>query len=90
MQLVTKDSRALIAIAGFVHDVSHFLDRHPGGEIMLRKAIGKDATSMFHGGAIAHSRAAEDILSTMRLYSIRAGDREDISGKGTNRGWKER
>ncbi|CAI7605708.1 unnamed protein product [Penicillium manginii] len=73
VKMATKHDRALIAIAGFVYDVSDFMDRHPGGEVLIQQAIGKDATTMFHGGVVGHSRAANEILLTMRVYSIRSG-----------------
>ncbi|KAJ5920917.1 hypothetical protein N7466_009243 [Penicillium verhagenii] len=64
--------RALVAIAGFVYDVTDFVDRHPGGEI-LKMGIGNDATTMFHGGVFQHSVTASDILSDMKVYVIRGG-----------------
>ena len=67
-----ESGRALVAIAGFVYDVTEFQDRHPGGKI-LTMGIGKDATAMFHGGVFQHSAAASDLLSTMQVYVIRGG-----------------
>ena len=46
----TKNGRALIAIAGVVHDVTDFISQHPGGKAMIKSGIGKDATSHFNGG----------------------------------------
>ncbi|KAE8371081.1 hypothetical protein BDV26DRAFT_303236 [Aspergillus bertholletiae] len=68
-----QNGRALVAIAGSIYDVSGFLDKHPGGEQLLRSACGKDATAMFHGGSFDHSPAASDLLSTMRVYIIQGG-----------------
>lgn len=65
--------RLLIAIAGSVYDITGFLNKHPGGERLLRKACGKDATAMFHGGQFDHSPAASNLLSTMRVYIIEGG-----------------
>ncbi|CAF3890806.1 unnamed protein product, partial [Rotaria magnacalcarata] len=40
------DGRVLILIAGFIHDVSHFIDSHPGGRAMIKNFIGKDANRL--------------------------------------------
>ena len=55
--------RPLIVIAGFIHDVSDFLDEHPGGRHFLVKNIGKDATTAFFGGIYDHSNAAHNVSS---------------------------
>lgn len=73
--------RALIAIAGFVYDVTEFVARHPGGSKILSEAIGRDATAMFHGGVFSHSVAASSLLSTMCVYVIRGGGRVEIHQK---------
>lgn len=65
--------RLLIAIAGSVYDVTGFLNKHPGGELLLKEACGQDATAMFHGGSFDHSPAASNLLSTMRVYIIEGG-----------------
>ena len=54
-------SRPLILISGFIHDVSGFLDEHPGGRHLLAKNIGKDATTAFFGGVYDHSNAAHNV-----------------------------
>jgi stearoyl-CoA desaturase (delta-9 desaturase) len=51
----------LIVIAGFIHDVSDFIDQHPGGPHLLIKMIGKDATTAFFGGVYDHSNAAHNV-----------------------------
>jgi stearoyl-CoA desaturase (delta-9 desaturase) len=53
--------RPLILISGFIHDVSSFLDEHPGGRHLLVKNIGKDATTAFFGGIYDHSNAAHNV-----------------------------
>jgi stearoyl-CoA desaturase (delta-9 desaturase) len=73
-----KDGRALIAVAGVVHDVSGFIDDHPGGKTIIKHAIGKDATGMFNGGVYLHSNAAHNLLSTMRVGVIRGGMEVEI------------
>jgi hypothetical protein len=55
------ESRTLICIAGFIHDISDFFDKHPGGPQLLKKSIGKDATTAFFGGLYDHSRAAHNV-----------------------------
>ncbi|KAJ5644578.1 hypothetical protein N7507_010589 [Penicillium longicatenatum] len=66
-------SRLLLVIAGVVHDVTKFIDDHPGGRNLMAGAIGKDATGMFHGGVYAHSRAARCLLAQMRVAVVRGG-----------------
>jgi stearoyl-CoA desaturase (delta-9 desaturase) len=56
-------NRPLILISGFIHDVSGFLDEHPGGRHLLAKNIGKDATTAFFGGIYDHSNAAHNVRS---------------------------
>ncbi|KAL0958430.1 hypothetical protein HGRIS_000572 [Hohenbuehelia grisea] len=53
--------RPLILISGFIHDVSDFLEEHPGGRHLLVKMIGKDATTAFFGGVYDHSNAAHNV-----------------------------
>lgn len=50
--------RPLILISGFIHDVSTFIDEHPGGRHFITRNIGKDATTAFFGGVYDHSNAA--------------------------------
>lgn len=74
----TKNGRALIAVAGVVHDVTDFINDHPGGKAMIRSGLGKDATAMFNGGVYMHSNAAHNLLSTMRVGVIRGGMEVEI------------
>ena len=53
--------RPLILVAGFIHDVSPFMDEHPGGRHLLAKNIGRDATTAFFGGVYDHSNAAHNV-----------------------------
>ncbi|KAF9892705.1 hypothetical protein FE257_001107 [Aspergillus nanangensis] len=76
-----KNGRALVAIAGFVYDVGDFIQRHPGGEKILRSAIGTDATATFHGGVYNHSLAANNLLATMLVHVIRGGGRVELLQK---------
>jgi stearoyl-CoA desaturase (delta-9 desaturase) len=60
-------TRPLIVIAGFIHDVSRFIDQHPGGEELLVNMVGKDATTAFFGGVYLHSNAAHNVSLLARL-----------------------
>ncbi|EJD00826.1 delta 9-fatty acid desaturase protein [Fomitiporia mediterranea MF3/22] len=66
-------TRPLVLVAGFIHDVSGFIDRHPGGRELLEKALGTDATPSFFGGVYEHSHAAHNLLSTMRVGVLHGG-----------------
>jgi stearoyl-CoA desaturase (delta-9 desaturase) len=60
-----SQTRALVLISGFIHDVGAFLDEHPGGRHLLAKQIGRDASTAFFGGIYEHSNAAHNV-STVR------------------------
>jgi stearoyl-CoA desaturase (delta-9 desaturase) len=66
-------SRPLVLIAGFIHDVSDFMDEHPGGRHLIVKFIGKDATTAFFGGVYDHSNAAHNLLSMKRVGILHGG-----------------
>ncbi|KAJ6035984.1 stearoyl-CoA desaturase [Penicillium herquei] len=72
-EYTSTQTRLLVAIAGVVYDVTQFIDEHPGGRSILSSFIGKDATTMFHGGVYEHSRAAHCLLAQMRVAVIRGG-----------------
>ncbi|KAH9861930.1 hypothetical protein IAQ61_010131 [Plenodomus lingam] len=69
---------ALVAIAGVIHDVSGFIAEHPGGQALIRSAIGKDATALFNGGVYNHTNSAHNLLSTMRVGVLRGGQEVEI------------
>lgn len=71
-------SRALVVVAGVVHDVEDFVKEHPGGRAMIQAGVGKDATAMFNGGVYYHSNAAHNLLSMMRVAVIRGGSEVEI------------
>ncbi|KAJ5584991.1 uncharacterized protein N7459_004791 [Penicillium hispanicum] len=75
--------KALVVIAGVVHDVTNFVKEHPGGRALIMSAVGKDATAMFNGGVYAHSNAAHNLLSTMRVGVVRGGGEVEIWRKRT-------
>jgi stearoyl-CoA desaturase (delta-9 desaturase) len=60
VQSLAKE-RNLVLISGFIHDVSSFVDEHPGGRHLVSKNIGKDATTAFFGGVYDHSNAAHNV-----------------------------
>lgn len=70
----------LVVVNGLIHDVSHFLPDHPGGVMLLKDAIGKDATKMFDGTTkvYKHSQAARHLLTTFRVARLLVS--EDGSG----------
>ena len=72
------NGRGLIAIAGIVHDVTDFINDHPGGKAMIKSGLGRDATAMFNGGVYNHSNAAHNLLSTMRVGVVRGGMEVEI------------
>lgn len=71
-------TRALVAVAGLVHDVTDFIDEHPGGRSMITSGIGKDATAIFNGGVYNHSNAARNLLAKYRVGIIRGGGEVEI------------
>ncbi|KAI0132363.1 delta-9 fatty acid desaturase [Xylariales sp. AK1849] len=73
-----KNGKALVAIAGVIHDVTNFIKDHPGGKALISSAIGKDATAIFNGGVYNHSNAAHNLLSTMRCGVLRGGCEVEI------------
>jgi stearoyl-CoA desaturase (delta-9 desaturase) len=88
--------RALIAVAGIIHDVSPFINDHPGGAPLIRSSIGKDATSAFNGAVYAHSTAAHNLLATMRIAVLddeqvwrqRAKEDKNVPWKQDSKGHK--
>lgn len=64
-----SQKRPLILISAFIHDVSSFIDEHPGGRHLLVKMIGKDATTAFFGGVYDHSNAAHNVSSLLTSSS---------------------
>ncbi|KAF7369083.1 Acyl-CoA desaturase [Mycena venus] len=66
-------TRSLLLVSGFIHDVSGFLDQHPGGETYLTRNSGKDMTASFFGGVYRHSNAAHNLMSMMRVGVLVGG-----------------
>ena len=62
-----------ICIEGVIHDVSSFIDDHPGGRSFLKTSVGKDMTTAFNGGVYDHSNAARNFMSNLRVGVIAGG-----------------
>jgi len=73
--------RPLVLISGFIHDVSNFVDEHPGGRHLITKMIGKDATTAFFGGVYDHSNAAHNLLSMKRVGILNGGHPHGLDDK---------
>ncbi|WVR04679.1 hypothetical protein IAU60_001690 [Kwoniella sp. DSM 27419] len=65
--------RSLIAVHGFIHDCASFIEDHPGGAHLIKRAIGTDATTAFFGGVYDHSNAAHNLLAMMRVGVLDGG-----------------
>ncbi|EGU72805.1 hypothetical protein FOXB_16684, partial [Fusarium oxysporum f. sp. conglutinans Fo5176] len=74
----SKNGKALVAIAGVIHNVTDFIKDHPGSKALISSAIGKDATAVEDGGVYNHSNAAHNLLSTMRVGILRGGCEVEI------------
>ncbi|KAJ1983110.1 stearoyl-CoA 9-desaturase [Dimargaris verticillata] len=66
-QQVHDHGKQWVVYQGLVHDVSEFVDQHPGGAALLKAYIGKDVTKAFGGAVYSHSNAARHLLSMMRV-----------------------
>ncbi|KAJ7705420.1 delta 9-fatty acid desaturase protein [Mycena rosella] len=66
-------TRPLILVSGFIHDVSAFLEQHPGGVTYLTRNSGIDVTASFFGGVYRHSNAAHNLMSMMRVGVLVGG-----------------
>jgi stearoyl-CoA desaturase (delta-9 desaturase) len=66
-------TRSLIVISGFIHDVTDFVNEHPGGKAFVKTRLGKDATTAFYGGVYDHSNAASNVLAMLRVGCIEGG-----------------
>jgi len=78
-----RNGRALVLIAGVVHDVAAFVKEHPGGKAMINSGIGKDATAVFNGGVYEHSNAAHNLLANFRVAVVRGGCEVEIWKQAT-------
>lgn len=60
----------LIIIDGYVLDVHHFREEHPGGTLIIANNLGEDVTEAFGGKTYRHSNAAHNLQQTMRVGKI--------------------
>lgn len=67
-----------IVIQNIIHDVTPFMDQHPGGLPLLKASHGKDATKAFYGGVYGHLTAAQNLLATMRIGVLDVGNEEEV------------
>ncbi|GAA5915521.1 hypothetical protein JCM8208_007476 [Rhodotorula glutinis] len=66
-------TRQLMVISGYIHDVSTFIDEHPGGRALIKTRLGRDATNAFYGGYYDHSNGANNVLAQYRVGVIEGG-----------------
>jgi stearoyl-CoA desaturase (delta-9 desaturase) len=64
----------LMIIDKTVHDVTDFVDEHPGGAKYIEAYVGKDATAAFNGGVYYHSNAARNMLNRHRIGLVAKDD----------------
>eukprot|EP01119_Soliformovum_irregulare_P017747 TRINITY_DN5323_c0_g1_i2.p1 TRINITY_DN5323_c0_g1~~TRINITY_DN5323_c0_g1_i2.p1 ORF type:complete len:243 (+),score=27.83 TRINITY_DN5323_c0_g1_i2:550-1278(+) len=60
----------LVVIDGLVHDASKFIASHPGGAKIISLRVGKDSTLGFNGAVYRHSKAARNLLATLRVAKL--------------------
>eukprot|EP00668_Euglena_longa_P004983 GGOE01005851.1.p1 GENE.GGOE01005851.1~~GGOE01005851.1.p1 ORF type:complete len:759 (-),score=188.25 GGOE01005851.1:447-2723(-) len=70
VEQAAREGQPLVVVEGWVHDVGEFLEGHPGGEVILTKYFGRDATTAFNGARYNHSRAARALLAKMRIAKL--------------------
>ncbi|PVU96328.1 hypothetical protein BB560_005816 [Smittium megazygosporum] len=68
---VKEYNKKWIIINDVICDVSSFIDKHPGGRGYIISGIGKDMSNAFNGGVYQHHSAAHNILSELRVGTIR-------------------
>ncbi|CAG8455985.1 13530_t:CDS:10 [Dentiscutata erythropus] len=72
-----------ICIEGIIHDITDFMEDHPGGKAILIASRGEDMTNAFNGGVYDHSNAARNLLSSFRIGVISGGGEVMSQGYGT-------
>lgn len=77
-----KESRTknLVLFSGFIHDVTDFVEVHPGGKAILQNACGMDITAAFFGGIYEHSSAAHNLLAMKRVGILNGGVESTMDG----------
>ena len=74
----SNKDRIYIVIQNIIHDITPFMDQHPGGVQLLKASHGKDATRAFYGGVYGHLTAAVNLLATMRIGILDNGNDEEV------------
>lgn len=74
----SNKDRIYIIISDIIHDITPFMDQHPGGVALLKASHGKDASKAFYGGVYGHLTAAINLLATMRIGVLDTGNTEDV------------
>lgn len=77
----SHNDRIYIVIQNIIHDITSFMDQHPGGVPLLKASHGKDATKAFYGGVYGHLTAAANLLATMRIGVLDVGNDEEVWGR---------
>jgi Cytochrome b5-like Heme/Steroid binding domain len=73
-----------VSIEGRVHDVTDFVERHPGGAVVLRAHAGLDATNAFHRAHAGHP-GTERLLETTDIGFL--SDPELTAARQVYRSW---
>lgn len=74
----SHSGRIYIIIQKVIHDITPFMNQHPGGIQLLKASHGLDATKAFYGGVYGHLTAAVNLLATMRIGLLDDGNDEDV------------
>ena len=60
-----QESDCLVVVEGKVHNMTLFIEKHPGGAQVIKDHCGKDATQVFNDQKEAHDEYARNILKSM-------------------------
>jgi cytochrome b involved in lipid metabolism len=74
-----------VSIDGRVHDVTDFVERHPGGAVVLRAHAGLDATNAFHRAHAAEQAGVNRLLETTDIGFL--SDPELTAARRVYRSW---
>lgn len=77
-------TRQLMVISGYIHDVSTFIDEHPGGRALIKTRLGRDATNAFYGGYCASLFFLRSALREHRLTAFSSLPPTDDHSNGAN------
>lgn len=64
-----KKEKSLVIVDDVVHDITKFINEHPGGDI-LKNYVGRDITAAFNGDVYKHTNVAKNILAQIRIYKL--------------------